>query len=62
MIKASEIKMRKTLTDLYDEYSQKYDGKPKHNFSHFIRVISRINHHKTYIKPKIVWWSNITNQ
>ena len=51
--------MRKTLTDLYDEYSQRHNGKPKHSFSHFIRVASRIDHHRTYIRPKIEWWSNV---
>jgi hypothetical protein len=51
--------MRKTLTDLYNEYYIRYNRNPKHDFSHFIKVIGRINHHITYIKPKIRWWSNI---
>jgi len=51
--------MRKTLTDLYNEYSQRYNGNPKHNFSRFIRVMSKIDHHRTYIKPKIEWWPNV---
>ena len=41
----------------YNKYSQKYNGKPKHNFSHFIKVINMIKHHKTYIRPKIEWYS-----
>lgn len=49
----------KTLTDLYNEYSQIYNGKPKHDFFHFIRVMSMLDHHKTYIRPKIVWWSEL---
>lgn len=53
--------MRKTLTDLYNEYSQRHNGKPKHSFSHFIRVISMIDHHRTNIRPKIEWWSNVYN-
>lgn len=44
--------MRKTLSDLYDEYVIKYNGHPKHDFSHFIRVASMINHHRTYIRTK----------
>jgi len=51
--------MTKTLTNLYNEYSQRYSGKPKHSFSHFIRVVSRIDHHRTYIRPQIEWWSNV---
>jgi hypothetical protein len=51
--------MRKTLNDLYEEYKIKYNGKPKHRFSHFIRVISMVEHHRTYIRPKIEWWSNV---
>ena len=51
--------MRKTLNDLYEEYKIKYNGKPKHSFSHFIRVISMVEHHRTHIRPKIEWWSNV---
>ena len=51
--------MRKTLTDLYNEYSQRYNEKPKHSFSHFIRVMSMVENHRTLIRPKIEWWSNV---
>ncbi len=51
--------MRKTLSDLYEEYKIKHNGKPKHSFSHFIRVMSMIDHHRIYIRPKIEWWSNV---
>jgi hypothetical protein len=51
---------RKTLTDLYNEYVEKYNGKPKYNFSHFIRVVSMIEHHRIYIRPMIEWWSNVS--
>jgi hypothetical protein len=51
--------MRKNLSDLYEEYKIKHNGKPKHSFSHFIRVMSMIDHHRTYIRPKIEWWSNV---
>jgi hypothetical protein len=52
--------MKKSLTDLYNEYTQRHNGKPKHDFGHFIRVMSMIDHHKTYIRPKIEWWSNVS--
>ncbi len=51
--------MRKTLSDLYEEYKIRHNGKPKHSFSHFIRVMSVLDHHRTYIRPKIEWWSNV---
>ena len=51
--------MRKSLTDLYNEYTQRHNGKPKYSFSYFIRVMSMIDHHKTYIRPKIEWWSSV---
>ena len=50
--------MIKTLSDLYEEYKIKHNGKPKHSFSHFIRVMSMVEHHRTYIRPKIEWCSN----
>ncbi len=53
--------MKKTLTDLYVEYKIRYNGKPKHSFHHFIRVMTMLEHHRTYIKPKIKWWS-VTNK
>jgi len=52
--------MRKTLTALYNEYALRYNGIPKHNFSHFIRVMSMIEHHRIHIRPQILWWSNIS--
>ncbi len=51
--------MRKTLSDLYEEYKIKYNGKPKYSFSDFIRIMSMVDHHRTYIRPKIEWWSNV---
>ena len=48
----------KNLTDLYNKYSQRYKGNPKHSFSHFIRVISMINHHRTYRIPNLKFWNN----
>lgn len=50
--------IKKTLTDLYSEYTKKYNGKPKHSFSHFIRIINSIKHHNSYIRPMIKWWTN----
>ena len=47
--------MRKNLTHLYNEYTLRHNRKPKHSFPHFIRVMSMINHHKTYTRPKIEW-------
>ena len=52
--------MRKTLTDLYNEYVLRYNGNPKHNFLHFIRVMSSIEHHRNYIRPQIQWWSTVS--
>jgi hypothetical protein len=51
--------MKKTLSDLYQEYKIRHDEKPKHSFSHFIRVMSEIYHHRTYIRTKIEWWSDV---
>ncbi len=51
--------MRKTFTILYKEYSKRYNNNPKHNFSHFIKVMSMIEHHRTIIRPMIKWWKNI---
>ncbi len=50
--------MRKTLSDLYEEYKIRYNGKPKHSFSHFIRIMDMIDHHRTYIRTKIECISN----
>ncbi len=47
--------MRKTLSDSYEEYKIKHNGKPKHDFSHFITVMNMIDHHRTHIRPKIEW-------
>ena len=49
--------MRKTFTKLYKEYSQKYNNNPKHNFNHFIKVMSMIEHHRNIIRPMIKWWN-----
>lgn len=51
--------MRKTITNLYEEYVERHNGKPKHSFSRFIRVMSHIIHHKEEIKPQIIWWSDV---
>jgi hypothetical protein len=54
--------MKKTLSDLYQEYKIRHDEKPKHSFSHFIRVMSEIYHHRTYIRTKIEWWSDVNKK
>jgi len=46
--------MRKSYIDLYEEYKIKHNNKPKHNYSHFIRVIAHIDHHRTLIRPQII--------
>lgn len=51
--------MRKTYSDLYNDYEKRYNGKPKHNFSHFIRVVSQYDFHRIMIRPKIKWWYDI---
>lgn len=51
--------MKKSLSDLYEEYSQRYNGKPKHSFSHFIRVCSSLQHYYSIIRPKKIWWINV---
>ena len=43
----------KTYSELYDEYSKRYDGKPKHYFPHFLIVLSSIHFHREINKPKI---------
>ncbi len=50
---------RKTLSDLYDEYVSRHNGKPKHDFSHFIKVMSMYEHHHTLIRPMIKWWQEL---
>jgi hypothetical protein len=52
--------MIKSLSDLYEEYKIKHNGKPKHSFSHFIIVISKLEHHRSYIRHQIEWWSNVS--
>ena len=49
----------KTLNNLWEEYYKKYNNNPKHDYSHFIRVRSEIQHHREFIRPKIEWWSNV---
>jgi hypothetical protein len=49
----------KNLNHLYVEYVHRYNGNPKHTYSHFIRVMSRIYHHRTLIKPKVKWWNGL---
>lgn len=53
--------MIRSLNELYEEYVIKHNGTPKHDLGHFIRVMSKIIHHKTYIKPKIKWWYEHSN-
>lgn len=49
----------KTLSDLYKEYEIRHGGNPKHNFSHFIKVVSMVDNHRTYIRPMIRWWEEL---
>jgi hypothetical protein len=51
--------MNSSLSKLYDDYVVRYNGLPKHDFSHFIRIISMWSHHNTYIRPKIRWWNDV---
>lgn len=51
--------MRKTLSELYEEYKIQHNSKPKHSFHHFIVVITNLEHHKTIIRPQIIWWSEV---
>lgn len=53
--------MRKTIINKFDEYKKKHNGNPKYCFSDFIRIINKIEHHRTYIRPKIKWWSEVHN-
>ena len=53
---------RKSLTDLYEEYSKRYNGKPKHDFGHFIRVMSQLNHHRTLIRPQYEFVAYLRSQ
>lgn len=46
----------KSYSDLYDDYTIKYNGKPKYDFIHFITVLSKIHHHRELIRPQIKWW------
>lgn len=57
-----EISTRKTLTILYEEYSKRYNGKPKHDFGHFIRVKSHLNHHRTLIRPQYEFMAYLRSQ
>ena len=51
----------KTLSNLYEEYQEKHNGKPKHSFAHFATVLSKLRHHRKYIRPKIIFWENVQN-
>ena len=48
--------MRNTLNDLYKEYEVRHGGNPKHDFTHFIVVMVKLEHHRELIRPKIQWW------
>lgn len=50
--------MEKSLNTFYEEYKVRHNGKPKHDYSHFIKVMSMIIFHRTMIRPKIKWWEN----
>lgn len=48
-----------TYDELYTIYSNNYNGKPKHDYSHFIKVISSLKFHNELIRPKIIWWQTL---
>lgn len=54
--------IEKTYHDLYDEYVERYNGEPKHDFGHFIRVMSSLEHHHELIRPRIIFWHGIENK
>ena len=51
--------MEKTYSDLYLEYYERYDGKPKYMFPHFITVLSEVSHHRLLTRPRIIWWEEL---
>lgn len=51
--------MIKNYSKLYEEYSKRHDNKPKYNFSHFIVVVAKINHHRTLIRPQLGFFHNM---
>lgn len=57
IIDTYEVEYERNIADLYKAYCDHYAGNPKHDFSHFVRVISQWKHHRTLIRPMIAWWS-----
>jgi len=53
---------KKTLNNLYCDYAIKYNGKQKHNYSHFILVMSALNFHHEIIRPQIKWWHDLKKE
>jgi len=53
--------MEKTYTELYIEYYERYNGKPKHMFPHFLTILARVHHHRTITRPRIIWWEELRN-
>ena len=51
--------MIKSYSKLYDEYCERYNNKPKHDFSDFLVVSAKINHHRILIRPQLGFNSNI---
>jgi len=48
-----------SLSEKYDKYCDKYNGNPKHDFSHFARVVSMVSFHREFIRPKIQFWEEV---
>lgn len=53
---------RKTIDDLWDEYKARYDDKPKHDYPHFITVMSSYKHHSEIIRPMIKHWQRMRKE
>ncbi len=49
--------MPKDLNKLWEEYRDRYDGEPKHGYPYFVKVMSKIQHHRELIRPYIDFWS-----
>lgn len=42
----------------YEKYVKNCKKTPK-NFTDWLVVISKLKHHRTIIRPMIIWWQNI---
>lgn len=51
------IYQRLALEKAWKKYKNDHGGFPKHDYPHFMATLAKINFHRTYIWPQIIWWN-----